>query len=160
MAQIETKKITDTKVKVAATKKVVAPKTDIKPIAKKETKPEVKKLETKTFKYSHPDLKVSPRKLRLLADAIKKLTPAEALVKLQFTNSNSSRLLKVVLTNAVNTAKNSGLLGDTLKFDAMTIDEGKKTKRMDKSHGSRFARGIIIKRHSRLNIVLSGTIAG
>jgi len=33
-----------------------------------------------------------------------------------------------------------------------------KIKRMDKSHGSRFARGIIQKRHSRLVIVLSGTI--
>ena len=158
MAQIETKKIIPAKVKVTTPKKVVA-KTEIKPV---KTEPVVaKKIETKTVKFSHTNLKVSPRKLRLLVATVKKLTPAMAMSTLQFTNSHSARLLRDVLNNAINTAKNNNqLIVDTLKFSSITVDEGQKIKRMDKAHGSRFARGMIMKRHSRLNIVLSGTIAG
>jgi len=120
----------------------------------------VKQPELKTVKYSHSNLKVSPRKLRLLVATVKKISPQTALAKLQFTNSNAARLLADVLKNAVNTAvKNHKLIAESLKFSSVTVDEGQKIKRMDKSHGSRFARGVIIKRHSRLNIVLSGTIA-
>jgi len=145
MAQIETKKITKSVAKVAV----------------KKTEPVVaKKIETKTVKFSHSNLKVSPRKLRLLVATVKKLTPTVALSTLQFTNSHSAHLLHEVLNNAINTAKNNQLLVDSLKFTAITVDEGQKIKRMDKAHGSRFARGMIMKRHSRLNIVLSGTIAG
>lgn len=150
MAQIETKKIIPAKVKVAS-KKVPA---RAEPVVSK-------KIETKTVKFSHTNLKVSPRKLRLLVATVKKLTPAVALSTLQFTNSQSARLLRDVLNNAINTAKNNNqLIVDTLKFSSITVDEGQKIKRMDKAHGSRFARGMIMKRHSRLNIVLSGTIAG
>ena len=142
MAQIETKKNT--------IKKTVV-----------EAKPIIKKIETKTVKFSHTNLKVSPRKLRLLVATVKKLSPAMAMSTLQFTNSHSARLLRDVLNNAINTAKNNNqLIVDTLKFINITVDEGQKIKRMDKAHGSRFARGMIMKRHSRLNIVLSGTIAG
>lgn len=149
MAQIETKKTT--------TKKIVVKKTTTPVVVK----PEIKKIETKWVKFSHSNLKVSPRKLRLLVATVKKLTPAVALNTLQFTNSNSARLLREVLNNAINTAKNNNqLLVDSLKFASVTVDEGQKIKRMDKSHGSRFARGMIMRRHSRLNIVLSGTIAG
>jgi large subunit ribosomal protein L22 len=161
MAQIETKKTTPAKVKVAAPKKVAAKKTVAKkPAATPVVKPEVKKIESKLFKFSHPDLKVAPRKLRLLVATVKKMSPTAALDQLHFTNSNAARLLDTVLTNAVNTAKNNGAQIDSLKISEITVDEGKKTKRMDKAHGSRFARGIIIRRHSRLNIVLSGTITG
>ena len=149
MAQIETKKVTPKKITVKKT------------VAKAEIAPVVKKLETKSVKFSHSNLKVSPRKLRLLVASVKKLTPAVAVSTLQFTNSQSARLLLEVLKNAINTAKNNNqLLVDTLKFESLTVDEGQKIKRMDKAHGSRFARGMIMKRHSRLNIVLSGTIAG
>ena len=150
MAQIETKKITKP-VAVVAAKKIAA-KTEIAPV--------VKKADTKMVKFSHPNLKVSPRKLRLLVAAVKKLTPVAALNTLQFTSSHSARLLREVIKNTINTAKtNNQLLADSLKFVTITVDEGQKIKRMDKSHGSRFARGLIMRRHSRLNIVLSGTIA-
>lgn len=140
MAQIKTKKtITEKKVAVAAP----------------QVKPSIV-----LAKHSHSNLKVSPRKLRLLVNDIKKLNPNEALVRLKFTNTNGARLLTKALQIAISNAKNNyKLKPETLKFADVRVDEGQKIKRMDKSHGSRFARGIIMKRHSRLTLVLSGTIA-
>lgn len=110
-------------------------------------------------RYINKNLKVSPRKLRLVVTAIKKLTPDIALSRLKFTNTNAARLLAKALEDAIASAKNNHhLISSTIKFNEIRVDEGLKIKRMDKSHGSRFARGIIQKRHSRLVIVLSGTI--
>lgn len=152
MAQAEIKKkttkISPVKKPIAASK--VAKTKIIKPI---EVKPGL-------AKFINKNLKVSPRKLRLLANNIKKLKPADAVIQLRFTNSSSARLLVKCVEDAIASAVNNHhLLPQTLKFTDFRVDEGLKIKRMDKSHGSRFARGIIQKRHSRLIIVLSGTIA-
>ncbi|MCX6726830.1 MAG: uL22 family ribosomal protein [Candidatus Shapirobacteria bacterium] len=165
MAQIETKKLNEVKPVHGGIipAKIKTVKT-VKPVAAPKVLSVAKSAEggkLKTVKFSHTNLKVSPRKLRLLVATVKKLSPAMAMSTLQFTNSHSARLLRDVLINAINTAKNNNqLIVDTLKFVNITVDEGQKIKRMDKAHGSRFARGLIMKRHSRLNIVLSGTIAG
>jgi len=155
MAQIETKKTPVEKIKVAAPKKVVAAKKIVEP------KKEVAVVTTGTARYINKNLKISPRKLRLLVNDIKKLEPEALVVRLGFVNTNAGRLLKKCIEDALASAKhNQKLLPQTLKFTEMRVDEGMKIKRMDKSHGSRFARGIIQKRHSRLTIILSGTIAG
>ena len=61
------------------------------------------------------------------------------------------------LQNVIADAKNNfNLDTNSLKFDLLKVDEGLKIKRMDKSHGSRFARGLIQKRHSRLVIHVKG----
>ena len=140
MAQIETKKITPKKIAVA--------------------KPEVITPVIKIAKYTNKNLKISPRKLRLVANNVKNLKPSDVVTRLKFTNSNAARLLAKCVEDAIASAvHNSNLLPQTLKFTDFRVDEGLKIKRMDKSHGSRFARGIIQKRHSRLIIILSGTIA-
>lgn len=137
-------------------KKVAAKKTEtVKEVA--QVTPVVK-AERVRVNFSHPNLKISPRKLRLLANDVKKLHPSDVVTKLKFVNSNASRLLLTVLKNAIANASTKKLLTDSLKFEEIRVDEGSKIKRMDKSHGSRFARGVIMKRHSRLLIVLSGTI--
>ncbi|MEK7527507.1 MAG: uL22 family ribosomal protein [Patescibacteria group bacterium] len=103
------------------------------------------------------NLQISPRKLRLLVNTIKKLSVLSVLPRLQLTNTKAARILTKSLKTAVATAKNNYKLSpDTLSFVSFKVDEGPKTKRMDKSHGSRFARGIITRRHSRLTIVLRG----
>lgn len=159
MAQTIAKTKTIDKVKVASPKETAAKTPKVKETAVKPV--EVKKIEVTLVKFSHPNLKVSPRKLRLLVNSLTKFNPNEVVVKLRFVNSNASRLFLTVLKNAIATAKNNyNLNPETLKFHEVRVDEGSKLKRMDKSHGSRFARGIIVKRHSRLSIVLSGTIAG
>ena len=142
MAQIETKKITPKKITVTAAK----PPTDAPAV--------------KTAKYLNKNLKISPRKLRLTVNIVKKLPPADAVTRLKFTNTNAARLLGKCVTDAVASAThNYHLLSPSLKFTDIRVDCGLKIKRMDKSHGSRFARGVIQKRHSRLTIILSGTIA-
>jgi large subunit ribosomal protein L22 len=111
----------------------------------------------KIAKYLNKNIQISPRKLRLVADEIKKLSPSEALLKLKFTNTKAARIFVTALTNIIADAKNNfGLDTDSLKFDTIKVDEGLKIKRMDKSHSSRFSRGIIQKRHSRLVIFVKG----
>lgn len=120
---------------------------------------ETKKVEFKDAMHLNKDLKISPRKLRLLVNDVKKLNPFDALTRLQFVNSKSARILLRDIKNAIANAKNNFKLNpDSLKFKEMRVDEGTKIKRMDKSHGYRFNRGIIIKRHSRLKIILKGEV--
>jgi large subunit ribosomal protein L22 len=112
---------------------------------------------TKVAKYFNKNLMISPRKLRLLADNIKKMSPSEALARLKFTNTKAARVMIKALQNVIADAKNNFNLDEkTLKFDLLKVDEGLKIKRMDKAHGSRFARGLIQKRHSRLVIHIKG----
>ena len=109
--------------------------------------------------YNDKNIQISPRKLRLLVETSKKLTVLSALSKLKFTNTKSARVLVKAIETAIATAKNNyNLIPETLKFTSFIINEGPKTKRTDKSHGSRFARGIIVRRHSRLNMTVKGQI--
>lgn len=111
-------------------------------------------------KFFNKNIKTSPRKLRLWVNGIKKLPPATALSRLKLTNTKNAKVLVKALTNVLADAKNNFHLDpNTLKFHEIRVDEGLKIKRMDKSHGSRFARGLIQKRHSRLTIILSGSSA-
>lgn len=132
--------------------------TKAQPIVKATPVVETKKI---LAKFINKNLKVSPRKLRLVVTAVKKLDPVTAITRLKFTNSNAARLLCKCLEDAVASAKNNYHFSpQSLYFTDFRVDEGMKIKRMDKSHGSRFARGVIQKRHSRLVITLSGTIQG
>jgi len=140
-------------IKKTTTKKVVAKK--VTPIV---AAPVIAP-EFKLSKYTDKNIKISPRKLRLLATSIKKLSPQIALTKLSLTNTKAARVLASALKTVISVAKNNyDLIPETLKFDTITVDEGPKTKRMDKSHGSHFARGIIIKRHSYLTIIVKGQV--
>lgn len=117
----------------------------------------VEKTPVNTVRYFNKNIKISPRKLRLLARNIKKLQPQAAIIQLKFTNSKSARVLLKAVETVISTAKNNyNLAPETLKFFSIRVDEGLKIKRMDKSHGSRFSRGLIQKRHSRLEIIVKG----
>lgn len=108
-------------------------------------------------KYLDKNIKISPRKLRLLVNEVKSVKPTLALNQVKFTNSNAGRVLYKAIRDSIACAKNNyNLDPESLVFSSIQVDEGMKIKRMDKSHGSRFARGIIQKRHSRLVIILKG----
>ncbi len=106
-------------------------------------------------------LRISPRKLRLLARAVKNLTPTEALSKLKVWNKKGASFLqksiKTVLADAEN---NFGLDKDSLKFKEIVVGEGPRLKRMDRSHGARFAQGLRQKRMSHLKVVVLGRKQG
>jgi large subunit ribosomal protein L22 len=115
--------------------------------------------EFKSSVYTDKNIKISPRKLRLMANSIKKMSPLAATVALSLTNTKAARILTAALKTVVSVAKNNyNLLPESLKFESIQVDEGQKIKRMDKSHGSHFARGIIMKRHSRLIIIVKGQV--
>ncbi len=150
---VQTTKKTTTKAKVVKTKAIK------KPTEKVETIKPVEKQVTvfKTAKYVNKNIQISPRKIRLLVDEIRKLSPVEALNRVKFVNTKSARVLVQALKNVIADAKNNfNLDTNSLKFDTIKADEALKIKRMDKSHGSRFARGLIQKRHSRLVIIVKG----
>ena len=138
-------------VKKTITKKEVAKKATTTPV--------VAAPEFKLSVYNDKNIKISPRKLRLLATSIKKMSPLAATVSLSLTNTKAARILTTALKTVVSVAKNNyNLLPESLKFESIQVDEGPKIKRMDKSHGSHFARGIIMKRHSRLIIIVKGQV--
>lgn len=146
-----------TKIKVPAVKAVKTKETKIKTVSPIVSTPKTEVVVGKVAKYFNKNIMISPRKLRLLADNIKKLSPVEALTRLKFTNTKSARVMIKALQNVIADAKNNfNLDANTLKFDLIKVDEGLKIKRMDKAHGSRFARGLIQKRHSRLIIHIKG----
>jgi large subunit ribosomal protein L22 len=145
-----------TKIKTPVVKKTVVKKAEIKAVSKVIETPKVE-VSKNIAKYLNKNLMISPRKLRLLTDNIKKMSPVEALGRLKFTNTKAARVIIKALQNVIADAKNNfNLDPNTLKFDLIKVDEGMKIKRMDKSHGSRFARGLIQKRHSRLIIHVKG----
>lgn len=160
MAQ-EIKKTT-TKAKIVETKVAKTKVSKIKEAVTQAVSPIIKAPKVKTStpnvaKYLNKNLMISPRKLRLLADNIRKMTPVEALSRLKFTNTKAARIMIKALQNVIADAKNNfNLDTNSLKFDLLKVDEGLKIKRMDKAHGSRFARGLIQKRHSRLVIHIKG----
>jgi len=136
--------------KVTTPKKVVTPKL----VAATPVTPEIK-----YCRYVNKNIKISPRKLRLLANSIKKLSPTSVLVKLSLTNTKAARVLARAIETVVSVAKNNyNLSPESLQFDTIIVNEGLKIKRMDKSHGSHFARGTIVKRHSRLKIIVKGQV--
>jgi large subunit ribosomal protein L22 len=112
---------------------------------------------TTLVKYTNKNVLISPRKIRLVVEAAKKLSPQKALDSLKFTNSSGARILVKCLKNVIADAKNNyNLDPSTLSFVEFTANEGMKLKRMDRAHGARFARGVIIKKHARINITLTG----
>ena len=147
------KKPVEKKVVKKTEEKSSVAKTAVQPVEKKI----LSKVEGKTAKYLNKDIQLSPRKLRLLVNEVRKLSPVEALNRVKFINTKAARILVKALTNVIADAKNNfNLDTNSLKFDTIKADEALKIKRMDKSHGSRFARGLIQKRHSRLVIIVKG----
>ena len=155
MAQVIKKNTTPKKtptIKVAKKSLVVKKDQSVvsKPVIQTETA-------SKLVKFVNKNIQISPRKLRLLVDEVRKLNPEEALSRVKFINTKSARILVQALKNVIADAKNNfNLDTNTLKFDTIKADEAIKIKRMDKSHGSHFARGLIQKRHSRLVIIVKG----
>jgi len=99
-------------------------------------------------------LRISPRKLYLVVNAVKKLSPHEALTKLNFINKKGARILAKVLKQALDNAKSLKLNGENLKFKELIVEGGPRYKRRDRFHGARFDSGIIQKRTAHLRVVL------
>jgi len=107
-------------------------------------------MESKTY---IKNIKISPKKLRFLLPAIKKLTPVQALNNLMYTPKKAARFFYTAIKSAVNNAKNTLKTNeDLLKFKLLTVEEGQKLKRF--KPGGRGTAKIILRRFSHIKIIL------
>ena len=96
---------------------------------------------------------MSPKKMRFMLDAIKKMKPAEALDYLYYSTNKQSVLyysaIKSAISNATATLK---VDPNMLKFKFLTIEEGRKLKRY--RAGSRGGAKPRTRSYSHIKIVL------
>jgi len=82
------------------------------------------------MKSTQKYIRTSARKLRIVADAVRKLSPVKALEYLRFIEKSASEPLYKAIHSAVANAKeNHGLSADKLLFKTLDIGEGATFKR-------------------------------
>ena len=100
------------------------------------------------------NVKIAPRKARLVIDLVRGKSVVEADIILANINKEAARLIRKVLTSATANAENNlGLKKENLKVSQAFIDEGLVMKRM--KFGSRGHVDPIKKRTSHITIVVS-----
>jgi large subunit ribosomal protein L22 len=99
-------------------------------------------LEPQTAVRAHAKwVRISPRKVRLVAEHIRGRSVPEARTILAFTDRRAARVLDKVLSSAVaNAEANHGLDGDDLIIEAAYVDEGPVIKRWRARARGRVAR--------------------
>ncbi len=98
-------------------------------------------------------LRISPRKLRLIADAIRKLSPAQAIAYLKFTPKSAALPMSKAIRTAISNAKDQqGLSAERLMFKTIDVMGGPTYKRFRAV--SRGMAHSIAKRTSHIKIVL------
>ncbi|HUV72559.1 MAG TPA: uL22 family ribosomal protein [Clostridia bacterium] len=106
-------------------------------------------------KASAKYLRISPRKLRQLTYNLRGRRPAEALLLLEKSPQKGKEFLrKLIMQAKANAINNFKLTEENLRIKKLEVGDGPAYKRMDKSHGARFDRGIIKKRTAHLFLTL------
>jgi len=84
------------------------------------------------------DIPITPRKVRLVVDAVRGRKVDEALTMLRFMPQNAARdVYKVVKSAAANAENNYDLDADSLWIRAIYADDGRTLKRLAAQHGPR-----------------------
>ena len=97
-------------------------------------------------------IRMSPRKLRLVADMTRKMTPVEALSVLPYVNKAAAIHIEKVVKSAVANAKVMGANENELVFKEIQISEGPRLKR-----GIAVSRGMwhpIVKYMSHIRVIV------
>ncbi len=98
----------------------------------------------------------SPRKLRLVADLIRKMDPQKALLTLKFTQKVAAKDLEKAIKTALANAKQAGLDNTALTFSKIEVNEGMKMRRY--RAGTRGRVKPYKKRMSHIKIVLTDSL--
>jgi len=99
------------------------------------------------------NLKVSPKKLRMIRDNIYKMSPKEALDYLLYAPTKPAKTYYKVLNSAIQNAVNSlKVQADVLQFKLLTIEEGRKLSRF--KAGSKGMAKPIVRRYSHIKVIL------
>lgn len=104
------------------------------------------------------NLRIAPRKLRLVADKIRHMKADHAMGLLPLVVNKGAQLAQKSLKSAIQVAKDNNLNPDSLIIQGIWCDEGMKLKRV--IHRSRGRMAPIRKHYSHLSIVLVGEPAG
>jgi large subunit ribosomal protein L22 len=107
----------------------------------------------KEFKATQKYLLMSPRKIRLVVELVKKMKPVEAVEKLPFVQKRAAGELGKVIKSAVASAKAQGVSETDLIFKEIQIGEGPRLKR-----GRAASRGMwhpFKKRMAHIRVVLT-----
>lgn len=72
---------------------------------------------------------MSPRKIRLVTDLIKKLKPVDAVARLPFVQKRAGEVVAKVIKSAIADAKNQGASDTDLIFKEIQVGEGPRLKR-------------------------------
>ena len=100
--------------------------------------------------------RLSPQKLRLVADQVRGMSVDRALNLLSFSNKKASVVLKKLLESAIaNAEHNDGADIDELEIKAITVDQGPVLKRLQARARGRADR--ILKRTSHVTITVAET---
>lgn len=103
------------------------------------------------------NIKVSPRKVRLVADSVRALSVARALTALVVSRKRGAVSLKKVLDSAVaNAVNNNSAKKDDLKIKEINVTEGIRYKRYH--FAGRGRTRPYMKRTSHINIVLEDSV--
>ncbi len=106
------------------------------------------------YMTNQKNIQSSPRKLRLVADMVRKMSPERALETLQFTNKAAALPLAKAIKTAV---ANAGKV-ENLSFKKLEINEGSKLKRYRPGTAGR-GRGRPYKRRwSNIKVVLTDDV--
>ncbi|WP_339020747.1 50S ribosomal protein L22 [Spiroplasma endosymbiont of Atherix ibis] len=99
-------------------------------------------------------IRISPRKVRLVADSIRSKKISEAIAILQNQDKRSSEPVLKLLNSAVaNAVNNNGMEADQLFIKTIFVNEGPTLKRFrPRAHGRAYE---ILKRTSHITIVVS-----
>lgn len=99
------------------------------------------------------NIRTSPRKLRLVADTVRRLPPQEAILKLRFMHKRAAGDLRKVLRQAVSNAVNNHNLSEkVLRIKHLIVEEGPRLKRWRAVSRGRAHR--ILKKMSHVKVIL------
>ena len=104
------------------------------------------------------DVHSTPKKLRILVDEIKKLSPLQAMEKLMYSPKKSAKVLYKVIKSAVDNAKATLQIDERLlKFKSLQVDQGHGLKRYNP--GSRGSAKPYRKQFAHVLVVVRADVA-
>lgn len=99
------------------------------------------------------NIKIAPKKLRLIIPQVKRLRPAQALSVLLYTPKKPAKILYKAVRSALFNAKQALKVNeDLLQFKVLSVDEGQKLKRYNP--GSRGTAKPYAKKFSHIKIIM------
>ena len=98
-------------------------------------------------------IRMSPRKIRLVADLVRNQNVADALEQLKYSSKNAAQPLAKLVNSAIaNAVHNYGLKKEDLFIKTLTVDGGPVYKKMEpRAQGRGF---LVRKRTSHINLIL------